>query len=112
MGWKIPVEVSGEGRFVVPAREFVPAYLRAHEERRLREKIGEARWLVDLSRDIYVNVMDQYDPAWKVETDPKHREINRRLECDEIEGAYAYAREAGLWRLDKRWRRVLALARA
>ena len=38
----IPVEVGGDGRFVVPAREFVPAYLATYESGRLREKVDEA----------------------------------------------------------------------
>lgn len=37
-----PPEVSGDGRFVVPSRDFVPASLRAYEEGRLREKVEEA----------------------------------------------------------------------
>lgn len=63
-------------------------------------------WLGQLSRDTYVNVMDQYHPAWKAKTDPKYRDINRRIFQEELEQAYRYAREAGLWRLDRRWRRI------
>jgi putative pyruvate formate lyase activating enzyme len=50
--------------------------------------------------------MDQYHPAWKAKTDPKYRDINRRIFQEELEQAYRYAREAGLWRLDRRWRRI------
>ena len=42
LGRSIPAEVGGDGRFVVPAREFVPAYLATYETGRLREKVEEA----------------------------------------------------------------------
>jgi putative pyruvate formate lyase activating enzyme len=64
-------------------------------------------YLAQLSRDMYVNVMGQYYPAWKAKT--THQELNRRVECEEMETAYAYARAAGLWRLDRRWRRISAV---
>jgi len=38
----IPVEVHGHGRFVIPARDFVPAYVRTYEEGRLKAKVEEA----------------------------------------------------------------------
>ncbi|MCS7236415.1 MAG: radical SAM protein [Armatimonadota bacterium] len=63
------------------------------------------RWLAELSPDTYVNVMDQYHPAWKARTDPKYAGINRPLTAREYREAVAYAREVGLWRLDSRWRR-------
>ena len=28
-------------------------------------------WMAELSRDTYVNVMEQYHPAWKATTDPE-----------------------------------------
>jgi putative pyruvate formate lyase activating enzyme len=62
------------------------------------------RWLGALSPDGYVNVMDQYHPAWKASTDAKHRDINRTVAPAEMEAAAAHARAAGLWRLDRRWR--------
>ncbi|MCS6964830.1 MAG: radical SAM protein [Thermoflexus sp.] len=65
------------------------------------------RWLAGLSRDTYVNIMDQYHPAWKAKTDPRHAEINRRVFRQEMEEAYRMAREAGLWRFDIRWRMVV-----
>lgn len=65
------------------------------------------RWLAELSQDTYVNVMDQYHPAWKAKTDAKYAEIGRRITSGEYEAAVRFAREAGLWRLDSRWR-VLA----
>lgn len=63
------------------------------------------RWLAELCPDTYVNVMDQYRPAWKAHTEPKYSEINRPTTRGEYLQAVAYAREAGLWRLDSRWRR-------
>ena len=74
----------------------------------LLEDTGEiVRWLAgELSPDTYVNVMDQYYPAWKAKNDMKFSDINREIRESEFEQALAYAREAGLWRLDRRWRRV------
>ncbi|MBI2925438.1 MAG: radical SAM protein [Verrucomicrobia bacterium] len=39
---RVPVELHGEGRFVRPRREFVPAYLRTFEEGRLKTKVEQA----------------------------------------------------------------------
>jgi putative pyruvate formate lyase activating enzyme len=65
------------------------------------------RWLAEeLSPDTYVNVMDQYYPAWKAKTEVKFSDINREIRESEFEQALACAREAGLWRLDRRWRHV------
>jgi putative pyruvate formate lyase activating enzyme len=66
------------------------------------------RWLAtELSRDTYVNVMDQYYPAYKAETEPRFAQINRHLRDAEFEEAIEHARRAGLWRLDKRWCNVI-----
>jgi hypothetical protein len=35
----VPLELAGEGRFVIPRNEFVPAYVKTYEEGRLREKV-------------------------------------------------------------------------
>ncbi len=59
------------------------------------------KFLAGLSKDTYVNIMDQYRPAWRAKT--THQEINRRILPRELEEAYACAREAGLWRFDNRW---------
>jgi putative pyruvate formate lyase activating enzyme len=59
------------------------------------------RWLAGLSRDMYVNIMGQYAPAWKV-NDRRFAEINRRVTAAEMREAYAAARQAGLWRFDER----------
>ena len=66
------------------------------------------RWIATaLSRDTYVNVMNQYYPAHKAETEPRFAQINRRLHDSEFEQALEHARRAGLWRLDRRWRNVV-----
>jgi putative pyruvate formate lyase activating enzyme len=61
------------------------------------------RWLAtECSRDTYVNVMDQYRPAYKVETGEVFVGINRRITAGEFEQALEHARAAGLWRFDAR----------
>ena len=66
------------------------------------------RWLgKDLSRDTYVNVMDQYYPAHKAETEPRFAEINRGISDNEFCTAIELARAAGLWRFDTRWRNAI-----
>jgi putative pyruvate formate lyase activating enzyme len=64
------------------------------------------RWTADLSRDTYLNLMDQYYPAWKAKTNHRFTEINRRITRPEMAEAESFARSAGLWRLDERWREV------
>jgi putative pyruvate formate lyase activating enzyme len=65
-------------------------------------------WIAkDLSPDTYVNVMDQYYPAHKAETEPRFAEINRGITGNEFCGAIQLARNAGLWRFDTRWRNVI-----
>jgi putative pyruvate formate lyase activating enzyme len=62
------------------------------------------RWLAsDVSRDTYVNLMDQYHPAHQAETEPRFSEINRRITNGEFNQALEHARAVGLWRLDTRW---------
>jgi putative pyruvate formate lyase activating enzyme len=70
-----------------------------------REIVG---WLASLSRDTYVNLMDQYYPAWKAKSNPRFAEINRRVTGPEMVQAVELARRAGLWRLDDRWRAMTA----
>lgn len=64
----------------------------------------------EMSPDTYVNVMDQYYPAWKVRTEARYEEINRHIFPEELAQAFAFAREAGLWRFDSRWRKLSPLA--
>jgi putative pyruvate formate lyase activating enzyme len=65
-----------------------------------------AGWLAELSPDTYLNLMDQYFPAWKAKTNPRFAQINRHITGSEMDRAYDLARAAGLWRLDSRWREV------
>lgn len=60
------------------------------------------QFLAGLSRDTYVNVMDQYGPSWKVPNDDRFRDINRRATAGEVSEALQWAVDAGLWRLDYR----------
>lgn len=48
--------------------------------------------------------MDQYCPAWRVTERERLADINRRVTSDEFAEAVRHALEAGLWRLDARWR--------
>ena len=54
-----------------------------------------------VSPDTYVNLMDQYYPAWQV-NENKYREINRGITRNEYAEARQFAAEVGLWRLDER----------
>jgi putative pyruvate formate lyase activating enzyme len=56
----------------------------------------------DLSPDTYVNLMDQYRPAWKVLADPQYAALRRPLTSAEFAEAQAIGREVGLWRFDER----------
>jgi len=60
-------------------------------------------WLAgELSPNTFLNLMDQYRPAHKAETDPQFSEIGRPLLSSEFRQAVACAEAAGLWRLDGR----------
>ncbi|MEA3342504.1 MAG: radical SAM protein [Chloroflexota bacterium] len=59
-----------------------------------------ARFLVDeVSRDTYINVMDQYRPCYKAAVLPP---LDRRITRAEYERALRQARAAGLHRFDRR----------
>jgi putative pyruvate formate lyase activating enzyme len=61
------------------------------------------QWLAtELSPDTYLNLMDQYRPAHRAETDPQFAGINRRPSRTEFNEAVGLASAAGLWRLDAR----------
>jgi putative pyruvate formate lyase activating enzyme len=68
------------------------------------------RWMAQtLSPDTYVNIMGQYRPAHRVgdpgpDGRPLFADLMRRPTRDELRAAYAAAEQAGLWRLDERWR--------
>jgi putative pyruvate formate lyase activating enzyme len=55
-----------------------------------------------ISMDTYINIMDQYRPAWKAKMDEKFAEINRTITSQEMRQALTYAQQAGLWRFDTR----------
>jgi putative pyruvate formate lyase activating enzyme len=55
----------------------------------------------EVSPDTYINVMDQYCPAWRVDWN-HFPEINRAITDQEYEIAMEQARRAGLWRFDIR----------
>ena len=55
----------------------------------------------EVSQHTYINIMDQYRPAWKV-TKNRYREINRRTSAEEHRETIRLAREAGLYRFDRR----------
>ncbi len=59
------------------------------------------RWLATaLSRDTYINLMDQYRPAYLAQSQRRFAPINRSLLDTEFERALEHARAAGLWRFD------------
>ena len=55
----------------------------------------------EVSPHTYINIMDQYRPAWKV-TENRYREINRRTTSEEHQETIRIAREEGLYRFDAR----------
>jgi len=63
------------------------------------------RFLADkVSRDTYINIMDQYYPSGKVSTLKRYASLQRRISGGELSKAYEDAAQAGLWRFDLRWR--------
>ena len=63
------------------------------------------QWLAgEISPDTYVNIMDQYRPAYQVEDTtrdgtPRYADIQRHPNAGELKRATIAARKAGLWRL-------------
>ena len=69
----------------------------------LEEAAEIFRWLSDtLSPDTYVNIMGQYRPEHRVPGNPRYSDIDRCPSTVELRNAELAAREAGLWRLDRR----------
>ena len=64
----------------------------------------------DISPDTYINLMEQYYPAGKVNGE-KYQEINRHITTDELEEAFRMAREVGLHRFDERKASAMAMLR-
>jgi putative pyruvate formate lyase activating enzyme len=70
---------------------------------RLEDTRSILHWLArELSPDTYLNLMDQYHPAHKAQTEPQFSELNRCLSRSEFQQATEAAAAAGLWRLDAR----------
>ena len=68
----------------------------------LEETRAILEWIArELGPDTYVNLMDQYSPAGKV-NDETYQEINRRLTSAEFRQAQQMAADLGLRRLDER----------
>lgn len=68
-----------------------------------------ARFLAEeVSRDTYINVMDQYRPCYRANEYPV---LDRRITQAEYEEAVAAVRAVGLWRLDKRRPQLVWLTR-
>ncbi|HSB81665.1 MAG TPA: radical SAM protein [Candidatus Methylomirabilis sp.] len=55
------------------------------------------RFLADLSKDMYVNLMNQYHPWYRANEEPL---LSRRITRKEFDEALSLARDAGLHRLD------------
>ncbi len=58
-----------------------------------------------ISKDTYVNIMDQYRPEGKVIQTENYPEINRHVTSAEYRQAVEIAKKAGLYRFDERWPR-------
>jgi len=57
----------------------------------------------EISPNTYLNLMDQYRPAYLVQQFPnKYPKLKRSIKTDEFQQAYELARTAGLHRLDER----------
>ncbi len=68
----------------------------------LEETEAIVRFLAEeISPGVYLNIMDQYRPAGRVNRE-KYAEIDRRLAPPELAEAYRLARRAGLHRFDER----------
>ncbi len=66
-----------------------------------------ARFLAEeISRDTYINIMNQYRPCYKA---PKLPPLDRPITQSEFEQALQQARQAGLHRFDKREPRLLRM---
>lgn len=56
-------------------------------------------WLAsEISKNTYINIMDQYRPAYKVLNSIRYSEIARRPIRDEINEVVEFAKSVGLWR--------------
>jgi putative pyruvate formate lyase activating enzyme len=55
----------------------------------------------EISRDTYLNLMDQYRPCYRADETPP---LNRSISAAEYREALALAKRCGLHRLDRRWK--------
>jgi putative pyruvate formate lyase activating enzyme len=62
----------------------------------------------EISRNTYINVMDQYHPCGQAFGKPN---LGRRITHEEFDEALDAAKQAGLWRLDERHKHWLVLER-
>jgi len=70
----------------------------------LEESKAIFQWVARvLSRDTYINIMDQYRPDYEAPDKTKYQNINRRPDSAELRSVRERARAAGLWRFDERW---------
>jgi putative pyruvate formate lyase activating enzyme len=60
------------------------------------------RWLAGLSANTFVNLMGQYRPDGKVATTDRYPELRTRVSRAEVDVVLTAARQAGLWRFDRR----------
>jgi len=68
-----------------------------------------ARFLAEeISKDTYINVMDQYRPCYKAH---ELLDVDRHPTAQEYEEAVRLVKEAGLHRLDKRGPRLIWILR-
>lgn len=67
------------------------------------------KWIAkEISKDTYVNIMEQYRPTFKVGQGEhrarlgftKYKDIDRPVHSEEMEEVQDYAREIGLWRFE------------
>ena len=60
------------------------------------------KWIAEeISRESYVNIMDQYRPTWRVmsnDLDPLFRQLRRPVTEEEFRSVIQCARKAGLHR--------------
>ncbi len=57
------------------------------------------KWLAtDISKNTYINIMEQYRPTYKVQINPEYSNISRRPNSEEIKEVFSFAKLLGLWR--------------
>ena len=115
--WRGPVQLHGNGRFVVSKQDCVSAYIKTHEQGGLKAKVEAAADLlaqcgvciVFFCQNFEIShlgegreLMDHYHPARRAANHARSAEVRRRLPGEEFRLALAHGRAAGLWRFDAR----------